>query len=141
VVHFFLPDVILIGPNLKTDPNNGTIVEFFLGFFLMGFVIIGSKKIFGTRISGAVIVAIGIRILLLLENGKYTGASLNPLFATGWEFYRDHSALGLTKVEDQLAYCLHFIFVYIIAPTIGASFACIVFNDIFPDPEPKEKVN
>lgn len=55
---------------------------------------------------------------------------MNPLWAIAWEFYRDTSDIKL-PIHDQILYSLEFISVYIIAPTVGASFAVFLYKQFY----------
>jgi uncharacterized membrane protein YcfT len=58
------------------------------------------------------------------------GASMNPLFAIGWELFRDFSFEDNYDWQDQLSHSLCFLSVYAIAPTLGASFAGLLLRRI-----------
>lgn len=75
IVHFLVPTIPLNGPKLHTTIINGILCEFLCGFALMMLVIYVSSPRTGlsSKIPSSVIAALGIRIILLLEGGKFTG--------------------------------------------------------------------
>jgi hypothetical protein len=66
------PDRVLTGPTLLANIYTGILVELVLGFLLMIIIELSCKS---TIVSPSALIAIGIRGLLLLEGGKYTGSS------------------------------------------------------------------
>jgi glycerol uptake facilitator-like aquaporin len=64
------PSRVLTGPTLHTSIYTGIVVEFCLGFLLMLIIEISSKS---RTFPPAALTALGIRGLLILEGGRYTG--------------------------------------------------------------------
>jgi hypothetical protein len=57
---------------------------------------------------------------------------MNPLFAIGWELSRDYASSGihLDTLQEQISYCLNFLSVYALAPTLGACLAAVISKHI-----------
>jgi hypothetical protein len=68
---------------------------------------------------------------------------MNPLLAIGWELSRDYTSSGihLSTFQEQSFYCLTFLTVYAIAPTVGACLAALVTRHIFGEKSPLPPVS
>jgi glycerol uptake facilitator-like aquaporin len=55
---------------------------------------------------------------------------MNPLFAIGWELFRDFSFANQFVWQDQLSHSFSFLSVYAIAPTLGACLAGLLLRRI-----------
>lgn len=78
VMYMFTPESISIGgPVLNTDVKTGAFVECWLSFLLMVCILVSSSpKVVSVIGHPIVMIAAGVRALLVLEGGKYTGKSL-----------------------------------------------------------------
>jgi hypothetical protein len=68
IVQVLHPSLVLLGPTLHISTLIGFFVELMLGFTLMLIIGLSAKLIYP-----AAVVAIGVRGLLLLEGGRFTG--------------------------------------------------------------------
>lgn len=73
IVQIIYPSFVFLGPTMHADVVFAFLVEFILGFLLM--LIVGLSAKFG----GAVLVGIGVRVLLIIEGGRFTGYPITLL--------------------------------------------------------------
>ncbi|CAK9319754.1 unnamed protein product [Citrullus colocynthis] len=114
---------MLGGPSLKVDIHSGATAEgvltFIISFAVLLIVVRGpSSPIIKTLLLAMTTVA------LIVAGSSYTGPSMNPANAFGWAYINNRH-----DTWEQL-------YVYWIAPFIGAILAAWLFRIIFPPPPP-----
>ncbi|KAG7033676.1 Aquaporin SIP1-2 [Cucurbita argyrosperma subsp. argyrosperma] len=114
---------MLGGPTLKVDIHSGATAEgvltFLISFAVLLIVLRGpSSPVIQTWLMAVATVA------LIVAGSDYTGPSMNPANAFGWAY--------LNNTHDTWEQ----LYVYWIAPFIGAILAAWLFRIIFPPPAP-----
>ncbi|KAI4381634.1 hypothetical protein MLD38_007692 [Melastoma candidum] len=117
---------MLAGPSVKVDLQTGAIAEGVLTFtitVLVLYIILKGPK---NTIARNFLLAL-VTVPLVIAGSSYTGPSMNPANAFGWAYIKKQH-----DTWEQL-------YVYWIAPFVGAILAAWVFRVIFPPPAAKKR--